>query len=324
MESQTIVIESLEQLYGEAVNIVFGDAPIKEYKISSNVNIQLVLKGSHWGGYVDYRIAKFVLKLQNEIFKAYSVATEKRVTLRSSQEIIDSLVINVEVREGSSWLNIDWDKAIQGVVNKMDSKHLFWLGVVGITVFASYLSLGKVLEYNKDIAQYAKDEKQIIAMQNITKEALYGLRASQSSMDYLIRNMQEGDKLEIPSKNRVLTKDQAEALLPPPVDKSPIEKSLWVDDTFEVMILNLEKQTIKLKRGDIQFEATSMPMRDQDRQKLFGVVKKSIDEKKVQSMGLQLTIKFKDNKIDMCSITGIGEKREGADTLSEAFKKVGR
>jgi hypothetical protein len=314
------IISDIEKLVDEAIDVYFLGGEIKQYYIDKSLNIRIRLHGDRWDGYADYVIANFILKLQRELFYIYNEAYDESITFRSSPDKLKNLRVKVKLEEGSSFIEIDWNRLIEGLLSNMDSAHIFWVIVILITAATATFSLKHILDYKRKIQERVQNNDLVKSALQTADKAVSGFNREMQSMRYLIKQMHKNDVLEYPDERRHITKREAASTLPSRQTDMVLERTIWVDDRFQITVWNFKEWSFRIKKGDTEFIASLETLRDEDKSTVNNKIEAAYLEGKIPEADLQTIIIFADGEIYKASVIGIGPKRPEAHSFSEALE----
>lgn len=150
--------------------------------------VQVKLTGDKYNSTITPSVMKAFLKLQDGLYKAYSLAVYANSSHRLSDEEKKDLELIIKVSQGSSQFSgegIDWNGILTKATSKMKSRHLMITLVAGLLLF-----------FGKDFYQlYLDDKKAERELQNQANTAAKLVELNEKTLDILSENQKENRAL---------------------------------------------------------------------------------------------------------------------------------
>ena len=90
----TFSVATIDDIYGLILDSLNGKDISNSHLFDGRFDFRIRICGEHWSGNIDYRIANFVLKLQQEILNLYNSYSEKNINSRSLYKKNGSVTTN--------------------------------------------------------------------------------------------------------------------------------------------------------------------------------------------------------------------------------------
>lgn len=309
-QSDPLVINNIEDLFNYVVTELHQKYPPEHVVIGDDFVITIKLVGKQWqGGYVDHRIAQYIIRLQNDLLRIYNEVTGEHVTRRSPKDVIRPLTVRVKVEEGSSLINIDFAAWGMNLLHKMSSTELFILACLAIVgwvwnkTFSKKMDIKRELELKKAELRRDIELKKIDARTaeiraeslrravEIAPEALHVAKAAQNSTRYLINCLDAEDKYVV--EDREFSKKEAKEKLPPkPTTEPPQPKTYQVDGNFSVLLQDLRTFSVKVRAEDYTFPVDTNMLDEDDKKALQARFAEASIHQKVPELRLRLALRI--------------------------------
>ena len=265
---EVVHVQTMDDIFVSALNLSAGLIALEDLHFDNDFTLKIRLKGEQWDGKVDYKIAKFVLGLQNSVFNVYNQTSTKKITYRSSHEELDKLRVKVTIKNGSTELIVAFNellKTIQGLPLDIGTAVLVGLGSL-CGFYALKGTFNGFHERAKEIAKTEADRDIRLAeietqkkFAEIVASSIQIVSESAKATSELAKNLAENDTL-IVNQIEMSKYEALEAYYIPEPENNPDElKSLTVkiDEKYQVKAAFMEKQEVQLSfRGAKSFLIT--------------------------------------------------------------------
>lgn len=312
---------SPELLLRHAIEGYTDEIDISHIHLTDDFNIKLTLKGDKWDGLIDYRIANYVLNVQKDILKIISDIIGQDINLRNYKNFDKNIIVRVQIEKGSTKLFVQLKEIYKTAIDKMNgTQALLLLSLTGVLLTGTYnhkIYSDKV----QSLAKIQKDEKIQNEVLKIGQQAIDLAKRNNNSMNYIINQMEEGDTITLPNSQKKLSKSEAK-------DKAeketlrPIEQTFFVDDIYEITAINLEAQSIALRKHKKKFTASIKVMPNDEKIKLHEKVTEADLAQTYAISELHVSAIIADKQIIEAYVTAIGPKRDKAVALNDIIKNT--
>ena len=310
-------IESYEKLIDHAINCCIKDSSIREIKFDDDFNIRIVICGESWSEYVDYRCAKYVLKLQsvlNNLLKDYVAEDKKEFNLLKKK-----VIIKVKVDKGSSLINVDVLDSIKFIAGTMTSTQLFALCVISIGCAVGYMSYTKWLQYREKILAKSQDEQTKRDLVNLFRDLNKRFDTFEKPIRALIQGMEENDRITLPGSSTPLDYYDVKRLYP----RKPRTKKHegHIDGSYLITGIKIETPLhVSLEKDGINFSALVDLPDDMIKEFYSTLEQKHKNGEMPFSIDLQIHATYTERKVNSAIIQGIGEARTDSKDISKYIK----
>lgn len=327
-----MLVKSLDDIFSAALQLSAGTISVDDIEFENDFTVIIRLRGEQWDGKVDYKIARFVLSLQQAVFNVFNESSPKRINFRSATEDIEKLRVKVDIENGSTELIVAFTellKAIQGLPSAVGSAVLISVG----TLFGFYAiknTIGGFHERAKEIAKidserdvrlaeldaqkrYAETvEKSLVIVSENTKATLE-LAKSLSEKDIIVVNGRELSSQEAIEAYYVHDKQD--------LQDEVSSLTFKIDEKFQVKAAFIEKQEVQISyRGAKSFKATTRDMPQRDKEDLYKQFAEADMLAIAPTISLQVNILVADGVIAHAAIIKIGNPRPGTVTIFKALE----
>lgn len=291
------------------------------FEVDDSFDVRIKLEGEQWDGSINYKIANFVIELQDKLIKIYNELNGKRLTT-ASLNLHKNLIINVKVKPGCTEIIVFFKKLGEGLISamqNMQSEHVLF-AILGTALIAgttyTIVSLKKAsVEKAKKIEDEETKRKFLETTEQIVKAAV-----SAPYMRYLATSMKKEDKMHIGSS--IYTKKQAIERFKAEDNTHPeiLPETFYVDDRYGISDASFEKNTITIVlNGKKLKNVTTQYLTKEDKDKLYKIYKDADIAGKIPYCNMQVSVEFAGGEVTSSAIFAIGEKRQSAITLAKAF-----
>lgn len=303
-------ISTYEELLDYAFDLLDKSKSIELAEIKGGLDCSIKIKGNTWDGFIDWRIARFVLDMQEAVNKAF-----KEAGIDLSREELESLAVKFKISKGCSLIEISPGKAVQALLSNMTGAQKTALGIVFILAATAYLTHGQYLAYKEKVEMKIHDEstkKELIAL---NKEVLAHFDDYEKPTRGLLAKLHDDDILIISSRNLELSKEQLKEDYPRKQRSKPA--TIYLDDTYIVHSIKYPGDSVRIviEQGTHRVDC-GVALSDEDLALLYNKAKEQHGEGEEFEMPLKITAKFtKGGGVKEAVIYGLGEPRENSTNL---------
>lgn len=295
-------------------------AELQSLELTPDFNVLIVLHGEQWSGHIDYRIARFVEKLQQDILLLHNRAFGQNLTLRSKHAYIKELIVKVKVQDGSTELFVELKDVIKSMVQKMNSWQVFTLAVLVVLCVAGAWTQSSHYAHVEALQKISKDGETAKEIAAIADKALDVAMQSKGALHYLLKQMDETDEVSISTVGNKLTKAAALTQVTPP-DERTSEQHIHIDGLYHVTQIDLERQTVTLKTAHIKPIAASLKtLHDEGIHRIFQESEAAQLRDSYPLLELQVSAVLRGDALTEAYVTGLGPKRDSAISLQDMKK----
>lgn len=314
----TFAINSIEDIF-ELIYTEISTNEEKNISLGDALNIRIILSGNQWDGAIDYRICEFVQLLQEKVLHIYNDLYDKRLT-KASLTSNPNLVVKVSISKGSSILDIMLNSLefLKEGFNGMESKHkaLTIIGSIflGVTAYSTENIFDRYMTMAENTSNNQTQQALFETFENIAKHS------SAPYMHALVRRMDANDTISV-NTEEYTKKEALETFRKGPLQNIEKEaQTFYIDEKFEVVAVYFETSEVQLKIGNRKIKATTVALSSTDKQKLYEEYRVADENNYIPSIDLQVSVSITQGKIQTpANIVGLGQKRTGTITLSEAL-----
>lgn len=331
-QSNTMHVQTIDDIFVSALNLSAGLISLKDLHFSDDFTVKIKLKGDQWDGKIDYKIAKFVLNIQNSVLNIYNKTSPKMITYKSIPEEFDKLKIKVDIKNGSTELVIAFNEllqTIQSLPTDIGSTILIGFGAL-CGIYTLKGTINGFHERAKEISRIeAERDKRLaeIETQNkfadIVKTSLHIVSENSKATYELAKNLSENDIFIVNQINMSKSEALEAYYVPETEDSSDEPKSLTVkiDEEYQVKAAFMEKQEVQLSfRGAKSFKATTRDMQQQDKELLYKQFAEADMLAISPSIRLQINAIVTEGTIAHATIVKIGAPRPGFLSIFKALE----
>lgn len=353
----TFSVATIDDIYGLILDSLNGKDISNSHLFDGRFDFRIRICGEHWSGNIDYRIANFVLKLQQEILNLYNSYSEKNINSRSLYKKNKKLVVKVRLKDGSSDLFCqitDCIKSMAEVIKTMESadkkKALIALMTCCTFSFCAYYGPSKYFEYDiqKDKLEQQYDlklkqleldkeklrldyesaaadrvdkQKTLQEFADIAKESMKNVSKIIEPVEALIKQMDKEDKVYLGDK--IYSKQEAEKHFSSPEDSELIssESIFQIDGEFDITDVSLENGNISVKKDGKKYKLITRLLPTSQKNRLHKMYRAcSIANTYPKNISLQINLIVQDGKWIEAHICGLGKPRSGAISIEKALQ----
>lgn len=309
VESYVDLVRTVAGLYNKEISV-------EKVNISSKFVCTVEVKGHNWDGYIDTRIANFVIELQKNFNKLYKkIYTEEALSKKINKVVKPR--IKIKVYEGSSLVEISTGDLLQELIKNMSGEQTLYLFII-LIVSMSVVFLGnKAISSFQDVRKHAKDEetKQEIARQ--FGKVLQHEREINAPLISLAKSMLQDDRMVL--KGKEFSKDEAKKHFSVP-EKSRLD-TYFIDDRYEISLAHLKNHGIRLEKAGKNIFASTKLLRNEARKELYSHVEDAGANEKIPKIDLRVNVAVKDDSHEAFVIE-LGPKRGDSITLQELLALI--
>ena len=296
------------------------------FEISDDFILKIHIDGGQWkgiyqDGYIDYRAAKLVLAIQQDIFHYLGMAAKDNYSYKATYDAVKIVAVRVKIEDGSLTALTN-PEVLKAAVTTMKDWQTCLVFFSAVTLGFGYLAFDSYNDRVKYEMTLRADTEKYGQLAKIAEKSLSIVREQQDTLRVISRSMQAGDTFynENSEADILSKKDLHRFLIRPNPDASI--KTLNVDGRFKVKILNFGKSTITIEHGPFRRTAFTKLMNDDSKQMLLDDAKNPIIAGGIPEYNLQTKVTLVDGVISEVYVIGIGEPRSGSRTPLELVQEV--
>ena len=241
-------------------------ANLHKVKLGRGFNLHVSVSGRRWDGQIDYKVASFIIGLQQDILNIYSELTGEDVNFRN-KSVVESLRVTVTIKDGSLDALADLSNLFLMVLSKLEATHITIILLAGLAAWAGkgiFKSRNdkiiRLAEIEKD-KHASEDQRQIIqelvrGMTDMVNNSVNGIRNIASSMgkrdEFVLIDDMSGEEDKY-SKEKLIK------IIPAKSKKvESFNRNVEVWGNFKVTITDHERQVYTLSADGVKpFNAKS-------------------------------------------------------------------
>lgn len=312
-------ISTVKSFLNYAVEIMGQDFDVSEISLADDLNLRVKIQGESWDGFIDYRIAKFVKKIQQDIFSIYNEIHEGNYDFRKSYSEVEPYVIKVRVERGCTEIVIKIVEIFNELISNIKDKKK-----QAVLISLLLLSFGYIpfRVYNDAVTERMRveaDENTKREIAQVASNALELSKQCQRGMIYLFGQLANDDRITVENIYADLDRDAAfDRLGSGDLHKS--EKSINIDDEYLIIDYNFEKKRITLKKSGVKFNALTKSLDDSSLHELHELTKKADLNDTIPLVSLLVTATISEGHIKDAYVVGLGSRRDSAISVKDAIE----
>lgn len=353
----TFSVATIEDIYGLILDSLNGKDISNSTLFDGRFDFRIRICGEHWSGNIDYRIANFVLRLQQEILNLYNSYSEKNINSRSLYKKNKELVVKVRLKDGSSdlWCQItDCIKSMAEAIKTMESADkkktlialmaccsISFVICYGFNKYSEYdiqknqleqeysLKLKQLefdkeklrLDYESAKADRVDKQKTLQEFADIAKESMKNVSKIIEPIEALIKQMDKDDKVYLGDK--IYSKQEAEKHFSSPEDSELVssESIFQIDGEFDITDVSLENGNVSVKKDGKKYKLITKLLPTSQKNKLHKMYRVcSIANTYPKNIPLQINLIVQDGEWIEAHICGLGKPRSGAISIEKALQ----
>lgn len=281
-------------------------------------NLKIKLDGATWTGKeIDYRIAKFILYLQRDLIGIINSTTDDKVTLKNIKLHPLHPIVKIEIHEGCTEIYAKIADVLNFFSTLSDNKKLIALAIT--TAMFTTGTLGwRYIDAQKEVAIKNLDETTKQQLITTTNKAIDVSTINSRAINYILNQLEDDDRIQIKDGSK-LSRSDAKILMPTKREKIHRETNHIVDDHYEIPTYNYEKQTAIIRIQGTAFPASTRFLPDQEKLELHRLSTEADLKGTFPTINLHVMVIIESNKVKEAIITGIGEKRTGAQSIRDVL-----
>lgn len=300
-------INSYEELLAFAEELIENKSKIDDAEITNNLNFEIKLKGNIWDGSIDFRIAKYILSLQesiDDILKDADIPLDKRTRP----------IVKFRVDKGCSLIEVKLSETIKYIMENMSGKQKTFIVIVAILSTVGYLTTSKVLEYQEKIHQHQTNQTILQNYDHAFQEVIKKIPAYEKPMRRLTANLEENDTIENSATGVKLTQKEAKKQYPGKSKFRPL--GVYIDGNYLITAIKIETGSITIEDGLHKYDCSSA-LTNKELTDLFNKVQVAYTQKKGFTLDLKISAKYfkGSNALRNLVIYEIGPPRQGAQSI---------
>lgn len=322
---QELVINSIDTAFDAIVASLENVDEDFILKFADTFDIRIKLQGDQWAGNIDYKIANFVIELQNQIIKIHNNFSKEKINISSLQNKKKNLVVNITVEKGCTEIVArlcDVLSSLSDAFKNMESKHIMTTAIAVSLICSGAFTANALIAASVKREEKIEEEKTKREFAKIANNAISFARESTSHMEYISRQMKANDTMVLSEKS--LTKAEAIETFRQPLKeiKDIAFKTYIIDDRYEVALVSFENSHVKLMLKGRSVKATTDFLPEDQKDVLYRLYKDADVAQIIPSIDLQVTAQIHDGEVKNAAIVGIGEKREHSVLLFRALAET--
>lgn len=305
-------MDTVDTLLVNAIELAISD----EYTFEppSTVEGEIRFKGDSWDGYVDYKIANFVIAAQRDI-------TSKAIKYSNGmpQSCIDNLKqqrFAIRVSPGSSIIEVNLAELIRAFaeLTPFQCALLTIWSILGL----GYLAQDKYHKHMEKIKKLADDSVEKQRAHELNMALIKILTKQETPLNNLLLSMKDDEEVRFPHSDKYYSKkDALEEMRFSRIAKMQIAENdriaFHADGYYQVQNIDLRGGVITMSNGKFTFHAFTKKLQPEERDKFWNAIKKAhkIDRK----VCLQIDATRVGKRLISVEVVGIGAPRVGAIRL---------
>lgn len=311
-------------------------------KFSEKTALTIKLKGDQWDGALDYKVAEFVIRLQKALVAAYNEQSPQKVKYNTRPMDDAGLRVTVSVEPGCSVIKA----ALKGMWDNMESKdkRTAIIAVAAILSVAAGVAYwhkcdtdAKIAKISADSAlERAREEKKAeielkiqerLHDESVRREAMHAIdrafdlaEQATAPVAFLASKMQPEDQMTVNSVP--IPSGTAKRLFRQKIHEEELgeEVRFFIDGDYVITAINRKKHQASIKFADKErvFSLVWLDEDDKQRERFYQACSQYKKDKPLPASALQLTAYFRGGVFQHGFVQGIGPKRKGAKTFTEA------
>lgn len=316
-----ITVNSWDELVNLSADCVLENIMAEELEFREDLLLTIQIRGESWDGFIDYRGANYILELQKSFNRLYHELSDIDVQPRNLSKYI---TVKVRVVEGSSFFEINVNKALKHMINKLSGNQITLIAVLAILCATGYFTIGKVLDYKRQVETQAQPGQ--VAVETIEKltpvleKALDVIQKTdmEKPMRSVINKLESDDRIFLPDSTELSAREAKNRY--PRKPRISQETGIF-DDTYRILSIDFEKAPpmFALYKEGLQFRATA-ELSESDIDNLATDLKQALRSGDDFNVSLQLFIVYNRRGIKTAAITGIGSKRDNSQNIQELIR----
>lgn len=328
----TLVVRDFDTVI-DAIIKKFHDPSFGAVHFSDELNIKIKMEGEQWDGKLDYRVAEFIIRLQKSLLAIYNEYSGQKIKYNTAGMNKAELRVTVTVEKGCTLFQInlgEWAKYMQ-------PGELFWglLGVAAIlgcthiitTVIRQRSDKAKALELAKieaesklklKIEEGVQEEARRKELFGIIDRAMDTAEKSQDYLYALAAKMAPDEKMIF--NGETLSAADARTLFhhTKAAEENQEEHYYLLDGDYVVSSINREKEEAGIRFEDKRRNFSLVWLESSELEAFYKSCASHKAGKQLLPVPLQLKATFIGGVFQKGIVQGIGQKREGAMTFTEA------
>ncbi len=310
---------SIDELINNAIEHLNSGRPFEPVFFTEPIRYIIKLEGDQWDGYIDVKVAQFVIDLQN----AFRKLLEETLNI-SNEELLNAIksqiVVKVQIEPGSTKILVEKvEKILEIIMSNMSG----WQKVVTASVFATlitgYACHSNWIEYQKSTIDKIQDEG--------TKRAAFAtvqrrddlVADMEKPVRGLVQKMAPADRITLPNQE-TMNKDAAKELYP----RRPrlAVKTDYIDGCYTISKIYYDEDGSSYLYIDIDGHSpikAGVALSQTDNDNLYIKIKECQQAGTAPKIDLQVTAKHTQRGITNASVVGLGVQRDGSKSILDLF-----
>lgn len=337
---------NFDDVYSLVLQSIRGEDISNSPLLDGRFNFSIRISGERWSGDIDYRVASFLLKTQNQLIAIYNKYSEKKIRIDSLHNNYEGLIIKIRIEDGSTKIFFYIERCIKHfseMVKGMESKDKknCIIAIASITGLSVCIGLGSWLYFSTQ-AEIAKsqmqsnielakidaqkiarteDEKTKQLFAEVMRESVKNTGSLVEPVEYLAKQMGQKDEMHIGGRNYTRPEAVAAFKQTPNVEDINKEKPFIIDGNYDITDVGLEDGSITIKVDGKKHKVVTRFLPEEQKDYLHKLYRDSeIVNTYPRSVPLQITLIVKDGRWGEAHVFGIGSARAGAVSYSKALE----
>nr|MBP8257101.1 hypothetical protein [Opitutaceae bacterium] len=306
----TLHLNSLRDIES-AIDTLLAD-PDRRFtlEVAESLTLTIKVKGVDWDGFMDARIANYVVELQK---------TFERIRSEVNPEARERQLVKVQLKKGSAELIAKVADVVKNLTTNMSGTQQQVTVLVAIAVGFGCYSLIKYLEHIRKMQEEANRTRlNAAALQTLSENMTYTLQTidPERPIRRLAKSMRSTDIIKIPSERAPLDRQEINERFPGKPRVTPV--AVIIDDNYKVASIALDTpRVLGLERANISFKAQlDAELPDRDKESFVAEVKAALESGQSMKVPLRIDAKVNDTRVTEALIVGIGQQpRKGSESL---------
>ncbi|GAB1254603.1 hypothetical protein [Desulfovibrio falkowii] len=344
--AQQIQAASFDDVFSLVLQSIRGEDFSSSPLFDGRFNFSIRISGERWSGDIDYRIALFLLRTQNQIISIYNKYSEKKIRINSLHNNYDGLILRLRVEDGSTKIFFYIERCLKHLsemAKGMDSKDkkdciVALASIAGLSVciglgswlhFSTQADIAKhQIQANVEIAKIdaqknakIEDEETKRLLAEVARESVKHTGSLVASVEYLAKQMGQKDEMHVGGRSYTRPEAVAAFKQSPNVEDGVIERSFIIDGGYDITDVGLEDGNIMIKIDGKKRKVITRLLPEQQKDYLHKLYRDSeIVNTYPRNVPLQITVIIKDGKWQEGHVFGIGPARKGAVSITKALE----
>lgn len=271
--------------------------------LNDHGKIVIKIEGEGWNGTVNYRVALFIVKLQEALAKTCQVKGASYADLE----------IEAEISKGCSNIVINLCNILKNVVDKMSGNQI--AAILGVTLVGFFIERGFI--ENKQLDNQLKTN---VHIEDTRLEQIKNANSTINTAMHILGNSINGsDKISVNnttfSKNDFLEKYKDDGKSK---EEDTGRRVYAVDGLYAFDSISTEKRSVSVKLDNKYRQATAVALSDDEMKALLNKQSESVGKEQSSRENFRIDVELLGGAVKRVKILGLGEPRHDAMTLDNA------